>query len=216
MKQVNSAFDQILAGYVAGDLPEPVRVLVESHLEISGANRSFVTDLEVLAGNELERLPPAGLRDPDAMLAAILAERPAARIAPPRPRAPIASHTMPQALSRFLGRELDAIPWRTLLPGIREYRGTTVDGFNPILYSIRAGKPLPAHTHTGLELTLVLDGAFADESGRYGRGDVAVADDDIDHTPIAEMGRDCICFAVTEAPIRLTGRFSRFFNAFMR
>jgi putative transcriptional regulator len=64
---------------------------------------------------------------------------------------------------------------------------------------------LPAHTHRGLELTLVIDGAFHDVRGRFGVGDISVADENLDHRPVAETDRPCIAFSVMEAPIRLTG-----------
>ena len=64
---------------------------------------------------------------------------------------------------------------------------------------------VPQHTHEGSELTLVLEGAFRDKTGRYARGDLALADGSIEHRPVAEPGEDCMCLTVTDAPLRLTG-----------
>jgi putative transcriptional regulator len=85
-----------------------------------------------------------------------------------------------------------------------------------MLYRIRAGKKMPQHTHEGSEYTLVIRGAFSDVTGRYGCGDVAISDEDIDHTPVAEAGEECLCFAVMDAPLRLTGPIGRFFNRFVQ
>ena len=81
---------------------------------------------------------------------------------------------------------------------------------------MRAGRQVPQHTHEGSELTVVLDGAFHDETGHYGRGDLVIADSSLDHRPTADEEQDCLCLAVTDAPLRLTGRFGRFFNPFIR
>jgi putative transcriptional regulator len=81
---------------------------------------------------------------------------------------------------------------------------------------IRAGRAVPRHTHRGYELVCVLEGGFSDAAGHYGRGDVAVADDGVDHQPTADADGDCICLAVTDAPVRLTGRFWRLLNPFVR
>lgn len=207
------ALDTLLAGYVAGGLPEPARVLVASHLEISERNRPFVRQLEAMAGAELETIEPIPIRHRDERLARIFA-----LTADEPPRAPPSRHDprLPDALARFLGRDLPDLRWRTLLPGVRECRLGETDGCEATLYWIRGGKPIPAHTHEGLELTLVLDGAFSDGEGRYGRGEIAIADDEVDHRPIAEPGTDCLCFAVTDAPLRLTGPIGRFFAPFMR
>jgi anti-sigma factor ChrR (cupin superfamily) len=48
------------------------------------------------------------------------------------------------------------------------------------------------------------------------RGDVAAADPSVDHCPVADPGEDCYCFAVNDAPIRLTRSLSRFLNPFIR
>ena len=67
-----------------------------------------------------------------------------------------------------------------------------------------------------MELTLVLRGAFKDDSGHYCAGDIEIADDSIEHTPIADMCEDCICLAVTEAPIRFTSIFYRALQPFFK
>jgi len=59
-----------------------------------------------------------------------------------------------------------------------------------------------------------LKGGFSDIMGHYRRGDIAVADGDVDHRPRADNGGDCICFAVTDAPVRLTGLIGRFLQRF--
>jgi putative transcriptional regulator len=61
---------------------------------------------------------------------------------------------------------------------------------------------VPAHTHRGQELTLVLSGAYHDETGRFARGDFQELDSDVVHQPHAEQDIDCICLAITDAPLR--------------
>ena len=81
---------------------------------------------------------------------------------------------------------------------------------------IKSGTAMPSHTHEGTELTLVLAGGFSDERGHFLRGDLAEVDASVDHRPIADPGDDCICLAVTDAPLRLTGPFGRLLNPFLR
>ena len=89
-------------------------------------------------------------------------------------------------------------------------------GYRTTLVRVRAGRMVPRHTHEGNELTVVLEGAFHDEAGHYRRGDLAIADSSVDHRPMADDGQDCLCLAVTDAPLRLTGRFGRLLNPFVR
>ena len=53
------------------------------------------------------------------------------------------------------------------------------------LLLIPAGQAVPEHGHRGLELTLVLSGAFSDATGHFQAGDLEVADEALGHTPHA-------------------------------
>ena len=80
------------------------------------------------------------------------------------------------------------------------------EGSVRLLY-IPGGQAVPDHSHNGLELTLVLQGSFSDETGRFGVGDLEIGDESLHHTPTADAGDPCICLAATDAPLR--------FNAFL-
>jgi len=114
-----------------------------------------------------------------------------------------------KTLRDFVGFEVDDIPWRTKLPGFKEYVFGQVDGCEVSFFWIRPGRAVPAHTHKGVEMFLVLDGAFSDRRGRYGPGDISVADESVDHRPIAEKDRPCIGFSVVDQPLKLTGSLTQ-------
>jgi putative transcriptional regulator len=196
--------DALMAHYVAGSLPEPARVLVQSHLEMKPDNRSLVNSLELLAGEALENVPEAAIADRNGRLAAIFSS--ASPGTPPPAAARPENALFPQALRDLVGFEAEDVPWRTRLPGFREYP-LDMDGCEVNLMWIRPGRALPAHTHKGMELILILDGAFNDERGRFGPGDISIADETVDHRPVAEKDRPCIAFAVSDGPVRLTGSF---------
>ncbi len=196
--------DSLLARYVAGTLPTPARVLVESHLELKPQNRIKVSNLEAMAGLELMATDPVALDDRDAMLAAVLASK------APEATVPLLTgeaRIFPKALYDFVGFDAGDVPWRTRMPGFKEYDLGDIEGCHVNLFWIKPGRTVPAHTHEGSELSLVLDGAFSDARGHYGRGDISVADDSVDHRPSADKGRPCIGFAVVDAPLKLTGSF---------
>lgn len=195
--------DTLLSRYVAGALPEPARVLVEAHLELRPDNRGFVAGLEALAGSALEDTAPARLSARDRSLDAIFSSSSAPLLPELLPAE--TDFGFPRAMRDFFGFDVSDVPWRTKLPGFREFEMGEVDGCHVSLFWIRPGRKIPHHTHDGSELTLVVDGAFRDVSGRYGRGDIAIADQSVDHRPIAEKERACISFAVTDAPLRFNG-----------
>lgn len=213
--------DTLLAGYARGVLTAPLHILVESHLVLKPESRRFVGALEDVVASEILCQAPAPVENRDARLAAIFGRNDvgsasdvgAEPIDSGMPATPSVntrdSGDIPHALARYLGRGLNDVPWRTLLPGVKEYRIEDNDDGEATLYWIRGGRKIPSHTHDGSEYTLVLRGAFSDLNGRYARGDIAVADMDVDHCPVADPHDDCFCFAVTDAPLRLTGPIGR-------
>src|SRR6185312_7998485 len=83
------------------------------------------------------------------------------------------------------------------------------------LLRIRAGRAMAVHRHEGLEYTLVLAGGFSDAGARYGVGDLCLAAGP-EHMPLADVDQDCICLAVLDAPLVLTGSLGRLLNPLLR
>jgi len=77
------------------------------------------------------------------------------------------------------------------------------------LLRFQCGMTVPAHSHGGRELTLVLSGSLCDRDAIFQRGDIAETDEQTEHQPYAGEGQECICLAVTDAPLRFKGVFAR-------
>ncbi len=86
------------------------------------------------------------------------------------------------------------------------------EGFSARLLRISAGKPMPRHGHSGMEMTLVLNGGYWGEAGSYQRGDIAEHDECVEHRPVADSDKDCICLVVANAPVQLRGIIGRLFR----
>ncbi|MBS29164.1 MAG: transcriptional regulator [Alphaproteobacteria bacterium] len=203
--------EDILLAYAAGDLPESWSLLVATHIALCPVCRADVSTAEAIGGSLLADETPAVLSS-DALAATLMrvqaddtaveAESAAHDHATP----PI----LPQPLRGYCGGDLDDLKWKALgrnAQHIPLVRGA--DGATARLLKIPAGQPVPTHGHNGLELTLVLQGSFVDGESRFGRGDVETADDAVEHQPVAEPGLDCICLAVTDAPLRFRSPFAR-------
>ena len=80
----------------------------------------------------------------------------------------------------------------------------------------RPGARIAEHRHVGREVVLVLKGAFWDGDVRFGPGDIAVGEDGSVHAPTIDREDDCICLAVTEAPVEFVGTFGWALNRFCR
>lgn len=197
--------DTLLGRYVAGNLPLPAHVLVKSHLEMKTENHDRVRALESLAGMALEEMDGAELIDRSTMLSSIFGSSRPNFNRPDSSLTMSTSRVFPPALLEFIGNDAESLAWKTRLPGYREHDLGEIEGLHVHLFWIKPGRTMPAHTHEGSELSLVLTGAFSDVRGHYGRGDISVADDTLDHRPVADIGEPCIGFAVMDGSFKLTG-----------
>lgn len=128
-----------------------------------------------------------------------------------------ANQRLPKPLQRFLPDYYENLPWKGFSKSIQSYDLPFSDEqFTARFYKIAAGKELPQHTHKGNEFTLVMAGSFSDLSGDYHPGDFVLADASTHHQPRAHDKEDCICFAVMDAPLKMTGFFGRMLNPFMK
>lgn len=78
------------------------------------------------------------------------------------------------------------------------------------LLHIEPGGGVPEHTHKGFELTLLLDGSFEDESGKYVKGDFIMLDGKHKHQPISAEG--CLCFTVANDALHFTQGINKLLN----
>lgn len=215
--------EDMLLEYAAGSLSEPAAVLVATHLALCPECREQVFDYERIGGTLLDDLDPVSMRDGafERTMAALEGGAPI-EIATNGGRAgtgsgPAGDLRLPQPLRACVGGEIEAVGWRSRGRGIREHElAVPGDGFRTKLLRIAPGETVPRHTHDGNEITLVLTGGFTDGTGHYERGDVAFATGEVDHAPQADPDEECLCLAVTDGALRLTGPIGRMLNLFIR
>lgn len=206
--------DELLMAHAAGRLPEPVGLIVATHLALCPPARARYARFEALGGVFLESVQPAPLA-PGAW-DRLVVRLGAADDGDAGGSGAAGPGAVPRPLRDHLPGPLAALRWRSYGAAAEFELPLRTPGFRTCLVRVRAGRMVPRHTHAGSELTLVLDGSFHDELGRYRRGDLALADGAVDHRPVADEGQDCFCLAVTDAPLRLTGPIGRLLNPFVR
>lgn len=210
---------EVLLSYSAGSLDEANSVLVATHLALCPLCRTEAARLDAVGGLLSTELEPTALAPGalDAVLAR-LDDSPPLPAAEPAPALDDETRLwVPEPLRGYLAGSLSDLPWKRRGQAIHELPLSLGSGpARAVLIRTGGGVALPAHTHEGVETTLVLRGAFHDDGGRFARGDVATATSDDDHQPIADPGDECLCFSVIDGPLRLTGRFTRFLNPFIK
>ena len=206
-----------LLRYAAGDLDEAFSVVVASHLSMCAECRHALRVAEEVGGQLLDETETADLSAGafDRLMDRVEANG----HQPPKPREGVSAREaisvkdgdVPVPLRRLVGNSLDEIAWKTISPGVSRHVIELPSSPISSLYMLRiaAGKAVPEHGHGGSEITLVLSGAYRDELGRFGPGDIADLDEHVEHQPKVEAGEPCICLVATEAPTRYKGFFGR-------
>lgn len=217
----HSVSDELLLDYAAGNLSEGWSLAIATHLALCPASRRRLDAMEGAAGALLDKIlvEPTDEDDGWQRMRTQLETR-AAETTAGTQRAPLRASevpVIPEPLRSYLGGDLPNLKWRALGRGAYQIRIPTEDPTTQVrLLRIPAGKPVPEHTHTGRELTLVLTGSFRDGEALFARGDLEEADDDLLHTPTATEGEDCVCLAVTEAPLRFSSWIVRLIQPILK
>ena len=209
--------DALLMGYAAGTLPEAFNLVVATHISMCDTCRAALAEYEALGGEVMLDASPAEMAEDalEATLARIANSAPAAEISVPAP-VQRRGGIFPGPLQDYVGGDLSKVKWRKVGGGVSQAILPSSRDASVRLLRIPAGSAVPDHGHRGTELTLVLQGAFVDETDRFAAGDVEVANEDLYHTPVAEAGEDCICLAATDAPLKFHGLVPRIAQRFIR
>jgi putative transcriptional regulator len=203
--------DALLMSYASGNLAEGFAIVVASHVSMCDDCRARLEGFEAVGGALVDQTETAEVAaDSLAATMALIDAAPEFQ-----PHAAKADRVLPNPIQDYLGGDVDAVKWRAVGGGVRQAVLKTKDKTKVRLLSIPGGTAMPDHSHRGLELTLVLQGAFLDEDSRFGPGDVEIATEHLHHTPVAEEGQDCICIAATDAPLRFRGLIPRIAQPFI-
>ncbi len=206
--------EDLMIGYAAGTLPEAVNLAVATHISLCDDCRAAVDTYDAMGGSVMNGCDGVAMSSDslNAALASIRAPE-SAPVAPPKPRR---DAVLPAPLLDYVGGGLDAVKWSPVGMGVKQAILPTSKAATARLLYIPSGVGVPDHGHRGIELTLVLQGAFRDEEDVFARGDIEIATEADEHTPIAEIGEDCICLAVTDAPLKFRGLLPRIAQPFLR
>lgn len=208
--------DSLLMAYSAGTLPEAFNLIVAAHVSMCDECRARLASFDSVGGalmDDAQAVPVAESSFAETMR--LINSGAVANMIKPA-SAKRGKSVLPAPLQEYVGGDLDKVKWRSIGMGVRQAILPTSKQASARLLYIPAGTAVPDHGHRGMELTLVLQGAFVDETDRFGPGDIEIADESLNHTPIADIGEDCICLAATDAPLRFNKLIPRIAQPFFR
>ncbi len=177
----NNQYAAFLADFAAGRLSEGERLAARLHFALSDDGADNARMLDVIGGAALERLQAAVIGD---------ADHPGDR----EGEFATAERSGSDWIAHYASADLLALKWRRNLVGVRT-RPTHLP--TATLLRLEPGENAPRHSHGASDVTVVLQGAFADDWGEYHRGDLAFADAGDRHAPATIGNETCVCLVAT-------------------
>ncbi len=201
--------DTTIIAYAAGTLPGSHTVLVASHLSYCSTCRSAVRQAEAVGGELMMQQEDVAVSDVcrSATLASL-----DAKLSGEKPQRVRLTGELPRPLAMLVGDKMLAdLPWKKKAPGLSVYEvPMSSEGPGRLMFlNIGPGSAMPEHGHGGEELTLVLKGAYDDKFGRFGAGDIADLDEEVEHRPVTDAKEGCICVIAIEAPTHFKPLWAR-------
>ncbi len=202
--------DSTLMSFAAGSLPEPLALIIATHCSVCPTCAAEVKSMEQIGAAMFADLEPQPLNGaaPTMALRGLESEV----VTPGKSVANVdMNHDVPLPLRHLIGDKLDDVQWQRLGLGVwhapvlqhKPSRGDVR------LLRVEPGRAMPEHGHGGSELTMILRGSYQDKIGRFGPGDVADLDDDVEHRPVADAQTGCICIIASEKQAVFKGFFAR-------
>jgi putative transcriptional regulator len=207
--------DETLLRLAAGTLDPGLALVARAHLAVCPECRAALAAYEEIAGACLDAIEPEPC-PADALsraLAALEGESappPSARLAAVLAPSVLDGIVLPAALS---GLAIE--PRRWIAPGVYARR-VAVPGAGAArvaLLELAPGVAIPEHGHEGMEMTLVLRGAYSDALGRCAAGDVTEADEEVSHGPRVEADAACVCLVAFDGRARPKNLFARLYQS---
>ena len=207
MKITHHLSDELLLDYSSGALSEAWSIAVAAHLSKCSHCRATYSKLEEIGGALLGGSCRVDLSDDifESVLDRLDDDEKFLDGKTKMSSETASTFGIPTVVADYLPTGFTKLPWKSLGLGVNQIVLDTKDkSATARLLKIPAGKKVPHHSHHGRELTVVFSGGFTDVTGDYGPGDIQELSGDVEHQPWVREGEDCICLAVTDAPLKFS------------
>ncbi len=206
--------DLLLADYAAGMTDHGRHVAIATHLLACPHCRAFVRSIEQVGGGAIIDMPPTPMR------------KSAFQEVEERFTAPVSASSREKVVDH--DAELSGLPtfvkqyrfgkWTWIAPSVslRPINLPHPSDMRVFILKSGPGTKMLQHSHTGLEMTCVLSGAFRQGDDIFGPGDFDLGDDKTEHQPIVEQGADCVCLVALSGELRMKGLMGRLVQPFLR
>lgn len=214
--------DNALAEFSAGSLDWALSIPVSAHIELCPECKQKVAEYNIVGGSVLQQVKPISVKENS--FEQLMTRIKTNKKNPTTPNddkkqdeQPLDERTrhLPRVIQKLVPQN-KPLKWSSLTPKLKSALLTTGQNKYEVRFlKIKSGGKVAEHDHTGLEVTLVLEGSFSDANGIYAPGDYIEQKPGEIHKPIAAQNQDCLCLLISEGPVKLTGLMGKIVNPFL-
>jgi putative transcriptional regulator len=202
--------DELLTQFAEGRLPASINVAVSIHVEMCSCCQEKLVAINEHVAQEAFAVSDVTVDDVemDSIFEQITADETLEKMTYAKAKSVNVAGkdiVMPRVLN-----QLEFDDWKGIGKLARSRVGLDDGDIRSSLLHIDAGGEIPHHTHTGDEVTVLLDGSFEDELGTYNKGDFIWLSGEHHHQPVTEKG--CLCYAVVTDALHFNQGISRLLN----
>lgn len=199
--------DAWLAMQSAGTLSPFKQLLLTCQAEMRPAVQEALTASDHIGGALLESAKGADLSDDFMQRLTARIDQDTDHASPAPASAPAdaqdAPEWMPGALADYMRRTSQRLKWRHVGGGVQQARlGRSRNGERLYLLRARPGLPVPRHTHSGQEWTLILAGGYTAGDRQYEAGDLHQEDESCLHDLRIDDDGPCVSLIADEGKLR--------------
>ncbi len=212
--------DDALSKYVAGQYDTAFSLVLATHVSQCVKCQNTVALQQEVSGAALSEAKPVKME----MGALDLLERAETETRPienvktmiPKVRSKIFGIDVPAILSRYLDGDLDSIKWQRLSPSLKQHILLVNGKASARLLWMAPGKAVPAHGHSGEEMTMILSGGYYDGDEAYTQGDLHFADHKTPHVPVAMDDGPCLVISALDSPLIFSNAIPKLLQPFFK
>jgi len=211
--------DDILTKYVAGQYDTAYSLVLATHISGCVRCQNTIAVQQEIGGAALGDAQPVQMESSaldllDRVHEPEQIELP--KVTKPHETSKVFGIDVPSILSQYLDGDLDNIKWQRLSPSLKQHI-IKVDGqASARLLWMAPGKAVPAHGHSGEEMTMILCGGYYDGDEAFTKGDLHFADHETPHVPVAMNDGPCLVISALDSPLKFSNAIPRLLQPFLK
>lgn len=216
------SIDTLLFDYATGNLNEAEAIMIATHLVLKPAAQIKIKEYENMGGELIKAVDPMNV--PDRMfddIMNIIDENHLSKNQNCQESNLENPYRIPEPIYKYLQETVtcDEVTWKKTFRGLHVCDLSRVidDCENLNLMKLKPKCNTPKHHHDSPEITLVIEGAYKDEFGKFDKGDIEIINDTAkSHKPMSCPEHGCVTLVLSPSGMKFDKNWHKLRNIFLK